>query len=237
MAKIRNANPKSSSGGYKRVFDNEILGKLIQKIQSTVISNGNELEKIIAEQSKLIKNLEEFLSNCYSKDQENGVFLCPKRTIKKSKYKLDKHEPDLIIFEISDNLKNCYIIELKDGDNFDTKKSEGEFENLEKYKNHLGSQIAFITNFFICCFNQNDKEMIVKGFKNRFSLEQVMTGKQLCDLLGLNYTSITEMRKQDAEDNINYFADQLVKIPLINNKIFAIKNSHIEEKDFYDFQN
>lgn len=49
MAKIRNANPKSSSGGYTRVFNDENLGKLIQKIQSTVISNGTELEKYISE--------------------------------------------------------------------------------------------------------------------------------------------------------------------------------------------
>ena len=233
MAKIRNADPKTSSGGYNRVFNNEILGKLMQKIQSTVISNGNELEKIISKNSNVIDDLDAFLSPDNSQNTA-GAFLCPKSAIKKSKYKLDKHEPDLIVFEITDKLKNCYIIELKDGDNFDTKKSDGEFENLEKYKNHLGSKIAFITNFFICSFNQNEKEMIVKGFKNRFNIEQVMTGRQLCDLLGINYDSIIETRKKDAEDNINYFVEQLVKIPLINQKIFATKNSHIEEKDFYD---
>lgn len=233
MAKIRNANPKSSSGGYTRVFNDENLGKLIQKIQSTVISNGTELEKYISEKSNLIANLDDFLSN--RKDEQcNGAFLCTKAVIKKSKYKLDKHEPDLIVFEINSSEKNCYIIELKDGDNFDTKKSDGEFENLEKYKNHLGSKIPFVTNFFICCFNQESKDLIVKGFKNRFSVEQVMTGKQLCNLLGIDYDTIIETRKKDAEDNVDYFTDQLIKIPLINSKIFSIKNSHIEENDFYN---
>lgn len=230
MAKIRLSNPKTSSGGYNRVFNNENLGKLIQKVQSTVISNGNELEKIILEKSNVINDLDEFLSQKNIK----GVFLCPKKVIKTSKYKLEEHEPDLVIFEISESNRNCYIIELKDGDNFDTKKSQGEFEGLEKYKNHLGSKITFITNFFICSFNQNEKELIVKGFKNVFNINQVMTGRQLCDLLKIDYDKIIENRKKDAEDNKKYFIEELVKIPFIINEIFLLKNSHIQETEFYD---
>ncbi len=230
MAKIRNSKPKTSSGGYNRVFNNTSLGELIQKVQSTVISNGNELETMILSNSNVIENLDQFLSM----DDKKGVFLCPKKVIKNSKYKLKEHEPDLVIFEISENNRNCYIIELKDGDNFDTKKSLGEFESLEQYKNHLGSQITFITNFFICSFNQNDKELIVKGFKNVFNINQVMTGRELCDLLKINYDKIIEKRKQDAEDNKKYFTEELVKIPFIINEIFLAKNSHIQEDDFYN---
>ena len=233
MAKIRNAKPKTSSGGYNRVFNNEVIGKLIQKVQSTVISNGNELEIIIQKEANTIDNLDEFLLP-QSIASKTGAFLCPKNVIKSSKYKLKGHEPDLIVFEISKCNKNCYIIELKDGDNFDTKKSGGEYTNLEIFKNHLGSQIAFITNFFICSFNQSNKEMIVKGFKGTFTIDNVMTGRELCNLLGIDYDAIIETRKQDAEDNVAYFTDELVKIPLINYKIFAIKNNHIEENDFYD---
>ena len=116
---------------------------------------------------------------------------------------MDKHEPDLIVFEINPSEKNCYIIELKDGDNFDTKKSDGEFENLEKYKNHLGSKIPFVTNFFICCFNQESKDLIVKGFKNRFNVEQVMTGKQLCNLLGIDYDTIIEFYNEDKCEDVS----------------------------------
>ena len=76
--------------------------------------------------------------------------------------------------------------------------------------------------------------MIVKGFKGTFTIDNVMTGRELCNLLGIDYDAIIETRKQDAEDNVAYFTDELVKIPLINYKIFAIKNNHIEENDFYD---
>ena len=44
MALIRNAEPKSRSKGYDRLFDNCDLGYLISKLQSAVISSGSELE-------------------------------------------------------------------------------------------------------------------------------------------------------------------------------------------------
>ena len=48
MAKIRNSNPKTSSGGYERLLGNKELADVFTKAQSTVISNGTELEKIMA---------------------------------------------------------------------------------------------------------------------------------------------------------------------------------------------
>ncbi len=235
MAKIRNAKPKTSSGGYTRVFNDEDLGKLIQKIQSTVITNGTELEKIIIHQSNAINNLDTFLSECNR--IQKGIYLCSKNTIKKSRYRLDKHEPDLIIFEINQDSKNCYIIELKDGDNFDTKKADGEFSVLEKFKNHLGAQIQFITHFFICSFNQENKDIIVKGFKNRFTTEQVMTGEELCHLLDISYDTILKERTHDAQDNRNYFIEELVKIPFFKSKLTHEKQKLIEKDDFYNILN
>lgn len=45
--KIRNQKGrKDGNSGYTRVFNNSELGDLISKIQATVISNGNELEKL-----------------------------------------------------------------------------------------------------------------------------------------------------------------------------------------------
>ena len=61
-----------------------------------------------------------------------------------------------------------------------------------------------------------------------------MTGRQLCDLLKIDYDKIIENRKKDAEDNKKYFIEELVKIPFIINEIFLLKNSHIQETEFYD---
>lgn len=234
MAKIKNSHPKDSSGGYERVFDNREIGYLIQRIQSAVISNGNELENLIVERSKRIDDLDSFIDSCLDGTIESGSYLCRKSVIKKSKYKLDKHEPDFIVFEIKALAGNCYIIELKDGNNFDTKKSDGEYASLKDYQTHLGAKVPFITNFYICCFNQLEKDVIVKGFKNRFAENQVMTGEELCRLLGFEYQEILNQRKEDAEDNKVYFVSELLKIPAFVELLQSEYRQHIDETAFYD---
>ena len=161
MAKIRNSHPKNSSGGYERVLGNKELADIFTKVQSTVISNGTELEKIITSKAENIKDLNEFMADVNAGINTSGVYLCTKKVIKKSKYNVKKHEPDFIIFEIKDKGKFAHIIELKDGDTFDTKKSDGERESLKNFKMHLGSMIEFVTDYKICAFNQLDKEKIV----------------------------------------------------------------------------
>ena len=45
MAKIRNSNPKQSGGGYERLVGDKDMASIFTKAQSTVISNGTELEE------------------------------------------------------------------------------------------------------------------------------------------------------------------------------------------------
>ena len=51
MVLIKDSKPKSISGNYMRVFDNKEPGYLMSRVHSTVISTGNELEKIIKEKT------------------------------------------------------------------------------------------------------------------------------------------------------------------------------------------
>jgi len=57
MAKIRNSNPKQSGGGYERLVGDANMASIFTKAQSTVISNGTELEKIkeVEEQKEYIR--------------------------------------------------------------------------------------------------------------------------------------------------------------------------------------
>lgn len=214
MAKICNAKVGSSSGGYNRVFDNDEIGRLMSKVQSTVISNGSELERIILSRTQNITILDVFIEGVTDGNVPNGTYVCTKRVLKKSSYKLDKHEPDLLIFIVQQR-RVCRIIELKDGDAFDTKKASGEQESLERFNLHIGAKIPFVSDYFVCCFNQTNKEEIVKGFKNVFGIEHVMTGKELCEILNISYEEIIEERKRDAKANIEYFYQQFKSIPII----------------------
>lgn len=55
MAKIKDSHPKTSSGGYERLLKDKQLASILQKAQSTIISNGTELEKLSATKLKLFQ--------------------------------------------------------------------------------------------------------------------------------------------------------------------------------------
>ena len=223
--KICNAKGREDgSSGYTRVLGNDELGKLISKVQSTVISNGTELERMIVQRTATVENLDEFIANATDGTQADGVYLCQKKILKKSTYAISGIEPDLLLFLIQ-RKRVCKVIELKDGDNFDTKKSQSEREHLEKFSVQFGAKIPFVTEFYICCFNQPDKELIREGFKNKFELEHIMNGQELCAVLNIDYNEILEIRKQDMQDNMNYCIDELLKIDEVRNKITEKLNS------------
>lgn len=232
MAKIRNANPKNSSGGYLRLVKNLQLAEIFTKAQSTVITNGTELEKIINEQAQIITNLDDFINNVKCNKVARGSYLCTKKVVKTSKYKMERHEPDFMVFIIGED-RVCNVIELKDGDSFDTKKSTSEFENLKQFTEYLAPQIPFIVKFLICCFNQDDKNKIIEGFKNRFTKEQILTGREFCDLLQISYDEILCLREQDATDNFQYVISELANIPEMRDCIKKQNREHIKKSDFY----
>ena len=83
-----------------------------------------------------------------------------------------------------------YITKLKDGDNFDTKKSAGEAESLRKFKNHISENVPYKTLILVCCFNQTSKEKILQGFKNKIKPEEAFTGQEFCELIRIYYQAI-----------------------------------------------
>lgn len=226
--KIKDAQGRTDGGsGYTRVFGNDKLGKLVSKVQSTVISNGTELERIIVSMTNCIEDLEQFINDVTYGTQADGVYLCKKTVIKKSKYAIDGIEPDLLIF-VLEQKRICKVIELKDGDQFDTKKSAGEREHLQEFATQFGAQIPFVTEFYICSFNQQDKESIRNGFKGKFEMEHIMTGKELCDVLKISYEEIIAGRKKDEEENLEYFITELLRIEEVRQRIIE-KLSNLED--------
>lgn len=215
MALIQNSNPKERSGGFARLFGDEALGDLMSKVQSAIISSGSELENIIKERvarkRRLIEDLPAFL-RC--PPQEEEVFLAPKKVVRYAKnLGLKEIEPDFLLFDNHAGQQNCLILELKDGHLLDTKKSAKERENLLKAEQILAPQIPYTVSFAICCFNQESLAEISRGLKGAFKTANILTGKALCDLLGLSYTEILELRRQDSAQNRQYFLEQLLAIP------------------------
>lgn len=236
MAKIKNAHPKQSGGGYERLVGNQAMADIFTKAQSTIISNGTELEKIISARAKLIDDLDEFIDMCDNGTISDGSYLCTKKVVKASKYKLERHEPDFVAFTLNRAKNICYVVELKDGDAFDTKKSLAEKEMLQAFVNHFAPLIPFRTKYYICCFNQLDKAKIVAGFKNAFSIDEVMTGKEFCDILGIDYNTILDLRKNDILDNFAYVVEKMSEISEVKKAVVGEQRKHIAKNEFYDDQ-
>jgi hypothetical protein len=217
MAKIRDAKGRrenQSPSGYTRLFGNIALGNLLSKVQAAVISSGNELERLILERCQKISDFDNFVTDLDNRSP--GIFVATKRQIKKSKKVETRFEPDLLAFDLVHRI--CYVIEVKDGDQFDTKKSEGERNTLHSFRSDVASVLPFSFKIYMCSFNAPSKEAIYHGLKHKFPLDELMTGKELCDLLGIDYDEILDIRKQDQEDNIDYFVESLKNIPEILNR-------------------
>jgi hypothetical protein len=215
MAKISDRDDGRRDGGYTRIFNNEDLGALLSEVHATSISAGTELEKMVFINN--ITDFDDFIDNIPS---ETGVYIANKPTIKKSKkYRTDKNEPDGIIFILDESMRKCNIIELKDGDTFDTKKVDGEVEALKAFLSNIAPKIQFVVNYFICGFNSKDKESLKVGLKGRIDTDHLMTGKELCDLIEIDYDEIINKRKEDAEANMTYFIDRLLDIEEIKKRI------------------
>lgn len=221
MAKISNAKPKSNSGGYERIFGNKALGMLMTRVHSAVIASGSELERMIGQlvkhDGRIIEDCKEFFDRDITPDQ---VSIIPKQVLKKwEDVDFSKSEPDFVIVKNAGKKRHCYIIELKDGDMFDTKKAQGEKETLKSFENYISRHIPYTTSIHVCCFNQEDKSQIIAGFKGRITADEAMTGTEFCNLLGIDHNEITQSRKRDAKDNFGYFIDQLLKIDTVRDEI------------------
>lgn len=84
MAKIKDSHPKTSSGGYERLLKDKQLASILQKAQSTIISNGTELEKIISNQAEVISDLDLFIDEVNHNLVNKGSYLCTKKSLKKA---------------------------------------------------------------------------------------------------------------------------------------------------------
>jgi hypothetical protein len=211
MARLRSSKGRyKGESGYARMIGDKALGDLLSKCHATTIRAGNELEKIVLERSNQILDLDEFLARDIHPD---GVWVASKRIVRKSR-RLDtsKYEPDFVIFRRKAPEQRCYIVELKDGDAFDTKKSAGEAANLREFLHRIAPEIRFEAAWYMCCFHASSKEGIVHGFKSRITKGQALTGREFCQLLEIDFDEIVEMRRRDAADNLAYFIDQILAI-------------------------
>lgn len=218
IEKAKGRRATQSPSGYTRLFGVSALGNLMSRIQGAVISSGSELEKLIWERVCQIEFLDDFLEETLQ-GGEDKVFVASKQQIKKSKKIRSRYEPDFLGF--NPKRRKCYIIEVKDGDQFDTKKAAGEHQTLYNFRNDVSSALSYSTAVYICSFNARTKDEIVHGLKGEFSKEETLTGKELCDLFGIDYQEIVKIRMNDQRANLSFFITEILKISVIKKALLA----------------
>ena len=210
IEKAKGRRKDQTPSGYTRLFGIQDLGILISRIQATVISSGTELEKLIWDRVNQIKNLDEFVANTMYKPMEN-IWVARKEEIKRSKIVVSKYNPDFIA--IDSTKRTCYVIEIKDGDQFDTKKANSEYTALHSFSTDISQVLPFSTQVYLCSFNAKTKDDIYNGLKRKFPITELITGKELCTkLLNIDFYDIVETRTKHQQDNLNYFVKELLSI-------------------------
>ena len=224
MAKLSEIQGRSFAAGggaaYMRCFGDPELSVLLSRVQSLIIRNGFELERLIADIMKdsLIGDLDDFLSY---QIMDPGVRMATKKTVKAAKTVAGNQiEPDFMVFERTGPTQRCYIIELKDGHEFDTKSSAKEQANLEQFLAMNAAPLQFYHTYGkICGFNARTREEIQVGFKGRIDIEEAMTGLEFCQLIGVDYQRIVDIRANDRQANFAQFLDELMNIDSIRNGV------------------
>ena len=150
-----------------------------------------------------------------------GIRVATKKVMRRSeKIQGRSIEPDFIIFERKGQTQACYIIELKDGHEFDTKSSAKEQANLSQFLSMNSDILRYFHSYGkICGFHARTKEEIQNGFKGKIDISQAMTGAEFCHLLGIDYQEILELRAQDKKTNFNQFLNELLIIDSIRSEI------------------
>ena len=190
-----------------------------------MISSGTELERLIWDHSNQINDIDSFLHSVDTGTVDTSkVYVAQKRQIKKSEIISSGFEPDFLAFNIPRRI--CFVIEVKDGDAFDTKKSEGEHNTLQEFSTHIAKKIPFSVETFICSFNAQTKSEIVEGLKRKFREDEVLTGKEFCSLIGIDFDKIVGMRLDDQPENLGYFVEKLLEIPEVMDIALAYLEEH-----------
>jgi len=226
MALLEKARPGREDGGYTRLLGDAQLGGLISQIHATSITAGTELERLICEKHTNLMSAEMF-SSFINGRLNNGTYLIPKKLIKSAlgPSLSTKAEPDFVVIVIVD--KKAYVTELKDGDTFDTKKASGEVLSCRDFAARFHSYLVrenlhFEVSIRVCCFNQDSREAIVKGFKNRIRKEEAWTGRDFCRMIGISYEAIVEQRRVDQLRNLEFFVSEILRNDRLKDMIYSI---------------
>src|SRR5258708_3708396 len=193
MVKL-SASRGTTGDSAARIFGSDQMGLLFSQFQAAVIRSGFELEELLhtsipAELWTTLDALNDVSHDPYTLPPTQVVFKPARPDPENAKKSIEAD------FLIVDNVDRRFIlVEVKEGYVFDTKKADGELASLKNITSWLAQEFAYRTHYFLCSFNQENKEAIVLGTKKRFSVDHILTGRELCEKIGVDYDAFRVKR-------------------------------------------
>ena len=207
MPQTRKGRKDIENSGYFRLLasseNDEIaleLASILSENQSKVISNGNMLDSQIIPNPKFNPNNVKSKVKSTHLDSENCIGHYAHLSIMQEDCKSINKKCIQLDYAVIDETSVC-IFEIKDGDNFDTKKSEGEVESLNKAIEYFAKLFPNKTiSSHVVLWNARDKSKTsfkAKNIPNDF----IMLGKEFCKKYNIDWDAITKHRMSLAEAN------------------------------------
>ena len=203
--------PVEQSGYYRLTGDTK-LAYLARRMHATVISNGSELERMICEEAH--KNgvtvaednsCEDFLYHLASENNELVYFdklNVSKEALKSAGLALESKNKITVDGVWIRPDKSVLVCEYKDGDGFDTKKSDAEIKSLQKivaWMAHVGAQNLKAIMVLWNCY-----DLGVSSVKSKEAAPYLATAADFINLLPegtISESSINKKRYKDREQN------------------------------------
>ena len=90
---------------------------------------------------------------------------------------------------------------------------------LGNFRTDISHSVPYITHIYLCSFNSPTREEVYRGLKRKFQMEELITGRELCDLFRIEYDSIVMHRQKDQRSNLEYIAQELLAIDGIRDAV------------------
>jgi hypothetical protein len=196
------------------------MAKMFSAMQSIVISNGNDLDSKIIPDARFNKHNPQKSNSSKINHECIGHFF---------KFKVMKEDCTRIkktcieIDYLTVDSKRIRIFEIKDGDNFDTKKSEGEIESLTIATNYFKERFPdHDVTSHVVMWNASDVNKTLFKVKGLPS-DCLMTGKHFCELIDLPFEEIVEYKKNQQQSGVSF--EPIVKDTAQSKNVKAKPNS------------
>ena len=183
--------------GYSRVLGNGKEAAMMNAVQKAMIGAGSELESLIFKHA-----------TCATADSVAGMRNSGNNVVIVSKdvpeFKTRGTQPDMFLYNPEDNTID--VIEIKVGSSmFDTSNSSGKIEKTRSVAQTIQERTGLQTRYKICIWSATSKDEAVFKLKGLTTTDHVMTGGELCEIIGASVSKIEAELIQSVKENRVFF--------------------------------